>query len=96
MQIGNEIAQFAAGTRPYSSAALDLPITFDFARAMNGESMLAWKPENGSRIGAVPRSTDSNDCAAHRLATFLSLHRRRHLVEGDLGGHDGTHRARAQ
>ena len=34
---------------------LDLPITFDFERAMRGESMLAWEPENGSRIGVVPR-----------------------------------------
>ena len=33
----------------------DLPLVFDFDKLLKGESMIGWEPENGCRIGVVPR-----------------------------------------
>ena len=33
----------------------DLPLVFDFEKLSEGKSMIGWDPDNGSRIGVVPR-----------------------------------------
>lgn len=38
---------------------LDAPAVFDFAAFGRGEPMLTWKPENGTRIGVMPRDGDT-------------------------------------
>jgi carotenoid cleavage dioxygenase len=40
------------------SLIFDLPVTFSMERAMSGEPAFKWEPENGSRIGVLPRYGD--------------------------------------
>ena len=62
---------------------LDLPITFDFERAMKGESMLAWEPENGSRIGVVPRHGSDADVRWFEIDNCMVFHVANAWEEGD-------------
>ena len=62
---------------------LDLPITFDFERAMKGESMLAWEPENGSRIGVVPRMGGDDDVKWFEIDNCMMFHVANAWEEGD-------------
>jgi carotenoid cleavage dioxygenase len=62
---------------------LDLPITFDFTRAMSGESMLAWEPENGSRIGVVPRLGGDEDVKWFTIDNCMVFHVANAWEEGD-------------
>jgi carotenoid cleavage dioxygenase len=39
---------------------LDAPAVFDFAAFASGGPMLSWKPENGTRIGVMPRTGDGD------------------------------------
>ena len=39
----------------------DSPAVFNLEAAMNGESPLAWKPENGTRVGLLPRGGEAGD-----------------------------------
>jgi len=62
---------------------LDLPITFDFERAMKGESMLAWEPENGSRFGVVPRMGNDEDVKWFEIDNCMVFHVANAWEEGD-------------
>ena len=62
---------------------LDLPITFDFARVMNGENMLAWEPENGSRIGVVPRMGNDEDVKWFEIDNCMVFHVSNSWEDGD-------------
>ena len=62
---------------------MDLPITFDFTRAMNGESMLAWEPENGSRIGVMPRMGNDEDVKWFTIDNCMVFHVANAWEEGD-------------
>jgi carotenoid cleavage dioxygenase-like enzyme len=62
---------------------LDLPITFDFERAMKGESMLDWEPENGSRIGVVPRLGSDEDVQWFEIENCMMFHVANAWEEGD-------------
>jgi len=62
---------------------LDLPITFDFTRAMNGESMLAWEPENGSRFGVIPRMGNDEDVKWFTIDNCMIFHVANAWEEGD-------------
>jgi carotenoid cleavage dioxygenase-like enzyme len=62
---------------------LDLPITFDFERAMNGQNMLAWEPENGSRIGVIPRLGSDADVKWFDIDTCMVFHVANAWEEGD-------------
>jgi len=62
---------------------LDLPITFDFARAAQGGSALAWEPENGSRIGIVPRMGSDADVKWFKIDNCMVFHVANSWEEGD-------------
>lgn len=62
---------------------LDLPITFDFTRAMSGGSPLAWEPENGSRIGIVPRMGSDADIKWFEIDNCMVFHVANSWEEGD-------------
>jgi carotenoid cleavage dioxygenase-like enzyme len=62
---------------------LDMPITFDFARAMSGGMMLDWEPENGSRLGVVPRFGKNADVKWFDVDTSMVFHVSNAWEEGD-------------
>jgi carotenoid cleavage dioxygenase-like enzyme len=62
---------------------LDLPITFDFERAMKGENMLAWEPENGSRFGVVPRMGNDEDVQWFEINNCMMFHVANAWEDGD-------------
>ena len=39
---------------------LDSPIVFDMNAMATGESMIQWKPDNGTRVGVMPRMGDAD------------------------------------
>ncbi len=62
---------------------LDMPITFDFGRAMAGGLMLDWEPENGSRLGVVPRMGTDKDVKWFDVKTAMVFHVSNAWEEGD-------------
>ena len=62
---------------------LDLPITFDFERVAKGESMLDWEPENGSRLGVIPRMGDDADVKWFEIDNCMVFHIANAWEEGD-------------
>ena len=53
---------------------LDMPLTFDLARAMAGGRALGWEPANGTRIGVVPRMGGDADVKWFDVATGFVFH----------------------
>ncbi len=62
---------------------LDMPITFDFQRAMNGGLMLDWEPENGSRLGVIPRYGVDADVKWFDVDLSMVFHVSNAWEEGD-------------
>ena len=62
---------------------LDMPITFDFQRAVNGGLMLDWEPENGSRLGVVPRYGVDADVKWFDVDLSMVFHVSNAWEEGD-------------
>ncbi|MFN3232909.1 MAG: carotenoid oxygenase family protein [Alphaproteobacteria bacterium] len=62
---------------------LDTPITFDFQRAMEGGLMLDWEPENGTRLGVVPRMGSDEDVKWFDVDTSMCFHVANAWEEGD-------------
>jgi len=62
---------------------LDMPLTFDIMRAMKGGKVLAWEPENGTRIGVVPRKGGDGDAKWFDVATGFVFHTANAWEEGD-------------
>ena len=62
---------------------LDMPITFDFQRAMNGGLMLDWEPENGSRLGVIPRYGIDADVKWFDVDISMVFHVSNAWEEGD-------------
>ncbi len=62
---------------------LDMPITFDLSRAMKGGLMLDWEPENGSRLGVVPRFGKDADVRWFDVAVSMVFHVSNAWEEGD-------------
>jgi carotenoid cleavage dioxygenase-like enzyme len=62
---------------------LDLPITFDFQRALAGGQMLDWEPENGTRLGVVPRHGSDADVKWFTVETSMCFHVANAWEEGD-------------
>ena len=60
-----------------------MPITFDFARAMSGGMMLDWEPENGSRLGVVPRFGADADVKWFDVDTSMVFHVSNAWEDGD-------------
>lgn len=53
---------------------LDMPITFDLQRALSGGLMLDWEPENGSRLGIVPRRGTDQDVRWFDVKLSMCFH----------------------
>lgn len=62
---------------------LDMPLTFDIARAMKGGKAMAWEPENGTRIGVVPRMGSDKDVKWFDVATGFVFHTANAWEDGD-------------
>ena len=62
---------------------LDMPITFDLSRAMKGGLMLDWEPENGSRLGVIPRFGGDKDVKWFDVATSMVFHVSNAWEDGD-------------
>ena len=62
---------------------LDMPITFDLPRAMSGGLMLDWEPENGSRLGVVPRFGSDADVRWFDVDLSMVFHVANAWEDGD-------------
>ncbi len=62
---------------------LDMPLTFDIMRAMRGGKALAWEPENGTRIGVVPRHGSDRDVKWFDVRTGFVFHTANAWEDGD-------------
>ena len=56
------------------SVFMDSPIVFDMDGLANGESMVKWKRENGTRIGIIPRMGDAEDVRWFEVPTSHVQH----------------------
>lgn len=61
----------------------DLPLTFDFEKLMKGESMIGWEPENGCRIGIMPRMGDDSSIRWFDIEESFLFHVSNSWEEGD-------------
>jgi carotenoid cleavage dioxygenase len=62
---------------------LDLPLVFDFEAAMRGESMIGWDPDNGCRIGVLPRYGDDDSIRWFEIEESFLFHVANAWEEGD-------------
>jgi carotenoid cleavage dioxygenase len=63
---------------------LDMPITFDFMRGAAGGLMLDWEPQNGSRLGVVPRFGADADVKWFDVDISMVFHVSNAWEEGDI------------
>jgi carotenoid cleavage dioxygenase-like enzyme len=61
----------------------DLPLTFDFEKLVKGESMIGWSPENGCRIGIMPRMGDDSSIKWFEIEESFLFHVSNSWEEGD-------------
>ena len=69
-------------TKNYS-LIFDMPVTFSFDRIMNGGKAFDWEPENGTRVGIVPRYGDGSDTTWFDVDTGYIFHVFNAWEEGD-------------
>jgi len=69
-------------TRNYS-IIMDMPITFDFERAMSGQQAFDWEPQNGCRMGILPRHAIGDDIQWFDIETGYIFHTFNAWEEGD-------------
>lgn len=62
---------------------LDLPLCFDLQRAMQGKPPIQWEPENGARIGVLPRHGDGKDIRWFSVSPGMVFHVMNAFEEGD-------------
>ena len=62
---------------------LDMPITFDFSRAMRGDLLLDWEPQNGSRLGVIPRFGNDEDVKWFDVDISMVFHVSNAWEDGD-------------
>lgn len=65
------------------SLIFDMPVTFSFERVMNGGKAFDWEPENGARIGIVPRYGDGRETKWFDVETGYIFHVFNAWEEGD-------------
>jgi carotenoid cleavage dioxygenase len=68
---------------PSYSLIFDLPITFSMERVTSGGDAFAWEPENGARIGILPRYGDGADVRWFDVAVGYIFHCFNAWEEGD-------------
>lgn len=61
----------------------DLPLVFDFDKLLSGGSMIGWEPENGCRIGIVPRMGDDTTVRWFEIEESFLFHVSNSWEEGD-------------
>ena len=61
----------------------DLPLVFDFEKMMTGGGLVGWDPDNGCRIGIVPRSGDDNTIRWFEIEESFLFHVANAFEEGD-------------
>lgn len=61
----------------------DLPLVFDFEKLLSGGSMIGWEPENGCRIGIVPRLGDDTSIRWFDIEESFLFHVSNSWEEGD-------------
>ncbi|MEM9621496.1 MAG: carotenoid oxygenase family protein [Pseudomonadota bacterium] len=61
----------------------DLPLTFDFEKMMNGGGLVGWDPDNGCRIGIVPRDGDDGSIRWFDIEESFLFHVANAWEEGD-------------
>jgi carotenoid cleavage dioxygenase len=62
---------------------LDSPVTFDVEAVGSGESMTQWRPENGSRLGVMPRLGTADDISWYEVETSHVQHFWNAWVDGN-------------
>ncbi len=62
----------------------DLPLTFDLDRMMTGQGIVGWEPENGCRIGIVPRMGDDSSIRWFEIEESFLFHVANAWEEGDV------------
>jgi len=65
------------------SLIFDMPVTFSLERIMQGGNAFAWEPENGTRIGVLPRYGDGADVQWFDVQTGYVFHAFNAWDEGD-------------
>ncbi len=61
----------------------DLPLVFDLEKMMSGEGIVGWDPDNGCRIGIVPRVGDDNSIRWFEIEESFLFHVANAWEEGD-------------
>jgi carotenoid cleavage dioxygenase-like enzyme len=62
---------------------LDMPVTFDLADVMNGGQPLNWDPDNGTRIGILPRHGEGDEVKWFDVDTGFVFHTVNAYEDGD-------------
>ncbi len=61
----------------------DLPLVFDFEKMMSGGGLVNWDPDNGCRIGIVPRMGDDTNIRWFEIEESFLFHVANSWEEGD-------------
>lgn len=61
----------------------DLPLVFDFEKMMAGGGLVGWDPDNGCRIGIVPRTGDDSSIRWFEIEESFLFHVANAWEEGD-------------
>jgi len=62
----------------------DLPLVFDFESMMAGDGLVQWDPDNGCRIGVLPRLGNDNDIRWFDIEESFLFHVANAWEEGDV------------
>jgi len=65
------------------SLIFDMPVTFSIERVMNGGKAFDWEPENGTRIGVIPRYGKGSETKWFDVDTGYIFHAFNAWEEGD-------------
>jgi carotenoid cleavage dioxygenase-like enzyme len=65
------------------SLIFDMPVTYSMERAMSGQSPFDWEPDNGTRVGILPRHGDANSIRWFDVETGYIFHAFNAWEEGD-------------
>ncbi len=68
---------------PDYTVIMDLPVTFSLERALAGGAAFAWEPDNGARIGILPRYGHDEDMRWFEVKTGFIFHVFNAWQEGD-------------
>jgi carotenoid cleavage dioxygenase len=62
---------------------LDLPVTFNLEAMTTGEPLLNWNPDNGARIGVIPRHGTNDDVKWFEIPPCYVFHTTNAYEDGD-------------